>query len=156
MVDVRRVEVSNSRSDKLHFNRIVINQAVVNQLLDLFLKISSQRIDNLLNSLYQLALLDMIKVMKQTEDLFEVTVNANPVTKHHVIITDKVHRDLTEALKSKEELLIFSFDFLLKREPNSSILLSFELDVISTYFPDFDNVVSDWLSGNYIQVEKYT
>ena len=36
------------------------------------------------------------------------------------------------------------------------ILLSFELDVISTYFPDFDNEVSDWLSGNYIQVEKYT
>ena len=86
----------------------------------------------------------MIKVIKQTEDLFDVTVNGNSVTKHHVIITDKVHKDLTEASKTKEELLIFSFDFLLKREPNSSILESFELGLISTYFPEFDNEVNEW------------
>ena len=37
-----------------------------------------------------------------------------------------------------ESLLAKSFDFLLEREPPSSILSSFDISVIRRYFPEFD------------------
>ena len=40
-----------------------------------------------------------------------------------------------------EELVTRSFDFLLEREPASSILKSFELSVIGRYFPEYDRVM---------------
>ena len=38
-----------------------------------------------------------------------------------------------------EDLVARSFDFLLEREPPSSILAIFELSVIQRYFPEFDS-----------------
>ena len=40
-----------------------------------------------------------------------------------------------------EELVRRSFDFLLDREPATSILRSFELSVIQRYFPEYDRVI---------------
>jgi hypothetical protein len=37
-----------------------------------------------------------------------------------------------------ERLVYEAFDFLLDREPRSSILAEFDLPVIASYFPDFD------------------
>ena len=37
-----------------------------------------------------------------------------------------------------EDLVRRSFDFLLEREPASSILRRFDLSVIGSYFPDYD------------------
>jgi hypothetical protein len=37
-----------------------------------------------------------------------------------------------------EKLVSQSFDFLLEREPPSSILASFDLSVIRRYFPEYD------------------
>ena len=36
-----------------------------------------------------------------------------------------------------EQLVRTSFEFLLEREPASSILRTFSLDIISQYFPDY-------------------
>ena len=44
---------------------------------------------------------------------------------------------------SKKELLNFSFNFLLERETNTSILSSFDITVISKYFPEYPKKVSD-------------
>lgn len=44
--------------------------------------------------------------------------------------------------KDVEDLVARSFDFLLEREPPSSILRTFELSVIQRYFPDFDSAFS--------------
>lgn len=41
-----------------------------------------------------------------------------------------------------EDLVQRSFDFLLEREPPSSILRSFDLSVIQRYFPDYGRTVS--------------
>lgn len=38
-----------------------------------------------------------------------------------------------------EDLVRRSFDFLLEREPPSSILRRFDLSVIARYFPEFDH-----------------
>jgi hypothetical protein len=41
-----------------------------------------------------------------------------------------------------EDLVQRSFDFLLEREPPSSILKTFELSVIERYFPEYDRTFS--------------
>jgi hypothetical protein len=43
--------------------------------------------------------------------------------------------------RSAEELIRASFQFLLKREPASSILTEFELSTIERYFPEFEEEV---------------
>jgi hypothetical protein len=40
-----------------------------------------------------------------------------------------------------EELVTRSFDFLLRREPASSILRTFDLAVIERYFPEYDREI---------------
>jgi hypothetical protein len=40
--------------------------------------------------------------------------------------------------KDVEELVVRSFEFLLEREPPSSILRRFELSAIQRYFPEYD------------------
>jgi hypothetical protein len=40
-----------------------------------------------------------------------------------------------------EDLVARSFDFLLRREPPSSILASFDLAVIQRYFPEYDREI---------------
>ncbi|MFZ0168189.1 MAG: hypothetical protein WAL64_02055 [Candidatus Dormiibacterota bacterium] len=43
--------------------------------------------------------------------------------------------------RSVEELIRASFEFLLQREPASSILAEFELSTIERYFPEFEEEV---------------
>lgn len=44
-------------------------------------------------------------------------------------------------LKDVEDLVRRSFEFLLERESPSSILPQFELSVIETYFPEYDELI---------------
>jgi hypothetical protein len=46
-----------------------------------------------------------------------------------------------------ERLVEASFEFLLAREPRESILRSFELPVISRYFPDYELEIRQRLGG---------
>ena len=43
--------------------------------------------------------------------------------------------------KDVEDLLRRSFDFLLERESPAAILSQFELSVIETYFPEYDEAI---------------
>ena len=83
-----------------------------------------------------------IKTLSNNE--YEVTVQSNTLTTHAVSLSDEVHKNLTNNKVTKEELLDFSFKFLLDREPNTSILSSFELTVISRYFSDYEKSVEKW------------
>lgn len=84
-----------------------------------------------------------ISIKKLLEDKFEVTVTSNTTTKHIVTLSNEVHKKLTNGKVTKKELLDFSFKFLLDRELNTSILSSFELTVISQYFPEYENAVNN-------------
>ena len=86
-----------------------------------------------------------IKIVSNNE--YEVTVKSKNVTTHLVTLSDEVHKKITKEKVTKEELLDFSFKFLLNREPNTSILSSFELMVISRYFSDFEKSVEKWCSS---------
>ena len=82
-------------------------------------------------------------ITELSKDKFEITVNADQITKHIVSVTDQMLLNLTKNKISKEELLNFSFNFLLERESNTSILSSFDLTVISKYFPEYTKKAND-------------
>ena len=85
-------------------------------------------------------------ITELSKDKFEITVNADQITKHVVIVTDQMLLKLTKNKISKEELLNFSFNFLLEREPNTSILSKFDITVISKYFPEYISKVENYCS----------
>ena len=85
-----------------------------------------------------------IAVKKLSDDVFEVTVVDISTTAHTVTISDKSLDDLADKKVTKTQLLEFSFKFLLDREPNTSILSSFDINVISRYFPDYRDEVRRW------------
>lgn len=82
-------------------------------------------------------------VVKQTApDVFEVSVGGRSPTTHRVTAPEQYVRSLTGGRATAVELLRKSFEFLLEREPNTSILRTFELSVIQQYFPEYEQVVS--------------
>ena len=85
-------------------------------------------------------------ITELSKDKFEITVNADQITKHVVSVTDQMLLNLTKNKISKEELLNFSFNFLLEREPNTSILSKFDIIVISKYFPEYILKVENYCS----------
>ena len=85
-----------------------------------------------------------IKITEIEKDKFLVEVSDNVKSSHNVVISDKVYQELTNSMISKYELLEKSFAFLLDREPNTSILTNFEIQIISHYFSDYANCVLKW------------
>jgi len=71
-------------------------------------------------------------------ETFEVSLDGPPPTKHLVSLSETYYQKLTQGRVSREILITRSFDFLLERESNSSILRSFDLPMIGRYFPEFE------------------
>ena len=85
----------------------------------------------------------MIKVDKQDENTFKVTVDEeNSESTHTVTLDDQYHKKLSGNIIPKEELIKKSFEFLLEREPKESIMSSFNLKVINNFFPEFESYIS--------------
>ena len=85
-----------------------------------------------------------ISIRQLNDDVFEVTVAKTSTTTHTVTVTDQSLSDLSDSNVTKTQLLEFSFRFLLEREPNTSILSSFDINVISRYFSDYKDEVRRW------------
>jgi hypothetical protein len=79
----------------------------------------------------------MIKVKQIAGEEWRVTVR-DSVTTHHRVRVTQADLERHGAGRSAEELLQESFQFLLEREPNTSILGSFDLAVITRYFPEYE------------------
>jgi hypothetical protein len=87
-----------------------------------------------------------------SKDEFKVIVDCKISTKHLVKLSDIVHLRLPKNLISKMQLLELSFKFLLDRVSNTSILKSFELDIISDYFSDYAQYIKNIVTSNkYLQ-----
>ena len=85
----------------------------------------------------------MIKVDKQDENTFKVTVEEkNSESTHTVTLDDQYHKKLSGNIIPKEELIKKSFEFLVEREPKESIMSSFNLKVINKFFPEFEGYIS--------------
>jgi hypothetical protein len=77
----------------------------------------------------------------------QVTVNERGgETRHQVTLTKSDYERLTSGAASAEDLVTESFRFLLEREPKESILRSFDLTVISRYFPEYEREIKKRLS----------
>ena len=85
-----------------------------------------------------------LSIKKLSDDVFKVTVVETSTTTHTVTVTDQSLTDLTDDKVTKTQLLKFSFRFILEREPNTSILSSFDINVISRYFSDYKDEVRRW------------
>ncbi len=69
---------------------------------------------------------------------FEVQVyDGGRETSHHVTVPESLISELQLPEGDLERVVRESFDFLLEREPASSIMHEFSLDVISGYFPEY-------------------
>ena len=79
-----------------------------------------------------------ISIIELDSSTYQVTVVAQNTTTHTVTVQADYARKLTNGRLSNTELLKKSFEFLLQREPNTSILRSFDLSVIGRYFPDYE------------------
>lgn len=84
----------------------------------------------------------MIEVTKSGENTYEVVVSGPPETKHRVTVRDDYCQKLTGGREPPERLIERSFEFLLRHEPNTSILASFELPTIGRYFPNYEREIS--------------
>ena len=79
----------------------------------------------------------MISVESIDNNSFSVSITKDSSTEHIVLLSDRFHQDVTNNKLTKTELITHSFEFLLKRESNQSILKKFNLEVISQYFPEY-------------------
>ena len=73
--------------------------------------------------------------------VYDVTVTNGNETKHTVKLKEQYYNKLTDGNISPEELIRKSFEFLLEREPKEAILRTFELPVIGSYFPEYEDIV---------------
>jgi hypothetical protein len=87
----------------------------------------------------------MITVKKIDDCTFEVTVAGLTTTTHRVTVDSSYHEKLTSGHTSAENLVEKSFEFLLKRESNTSILRAFDLPVIGRYFPEYETTIRKML-----------
>ena len=78
---------------------------------------------------------------------YRVTVQeGNTSTQHLVSLQESYRNQLAGPDTSVEQLLRKSFEFLLAREAKESILKSFDLRIISRYFPEYEKEIRRTLS----------
>lgn len=63
-------------------------------------------------------------------------------TEHDVTLSRADHERLAAGYPSAEGFVRACFEFLLEREPTESILRSFDVGQIATYFPEFEQDIA--------------
>jgi len=86
-----------------------------------------------------------VKLIKGSD--FEVLVESKSTTQHKVHVSNGFYKLLTDGKFSCENLIKVSFEFLLERESNNSILSHFDLKVISHYFPEYEKEIKKRLKA---------
>lgn len=77
---------------------------------------------------------------------FEVKIQGSSATTHIVSVKPDYVEKLVGNKVPTEVLIKKSFEFLLERESNTSILRSFDLSVIARYFPEYEHNITKILS----------
>ena len=88
-----------------------------------------------------------ILIKKNDNNTFAVSIKSLINSKHIITLNDDIYLEMTKGVKSKEELIFFSFKFLLDREKNTLILSKFNLETIQNYFPEYKNEILNWLNS---------
>jgi len=83
-----------------------------------------------------------IRIENTSVSNYQVTVEGASTTVHSVTVTPEYLQKLTGGRASAETLIEKSFEFLLERESNTSILRAFDLPVIQRYFPEYEHTIA--------------
>ena len=83
-----------------------------------------------------------IRIENISAGSYQVTVEGASTTVHSVKVTPDYVQKLTNGGASAEMLIEKSFEFLLERESNTSILRSFDLPTIQRYFPEYELTIA--------------
>jgi hypothetical protein len=83
-----------------------------------------------------------IRIENTGADAYRVKVEGASTTVHSVTATPEYVQKLTGGRASAETLIEKSFEFLLERESNTSILSTFDLPVIQRYFPEYERTIT--------------
>jgi hypothetical protein len=86
-----------------------------------------------------------IRVKGAGANSYLVTVEGASTTVHSVTVTPEYLQKLSGGLATPETLIEKSFEFLLERESNTSILSSFDLPTIQRYFPEYERIIASAL-----------
>tara|TARA_B100000029_G_scaffold244634_1_gene241771 strand:+ start:242 stop:520 length:279 start_codon:yes stop_codon:yes gene_type:complete len=76
---------------------------------------------------------------------FQVTVSNGNSTVHNVNLTTDYYEHLSLPNVKPDKLIESSFKFLLEREPKEMILRTFDLQIISRYFPEYEKKISEYV-----------
>ena len=82
-----------------------------------------------------------IDIVEINHNLFDVNIVDKVETSHRIELDDDYHQELSKGKLQKKQLILFSIEFLLSREPNTAILSSFKLQLINSYFSEFENEI---------------
>jgi len=78
---------------------------------------------------------------EETSVGWEFGVNVDALD-FQVKLTKEYYEALTDGRISPKDLVIKSFEFLLRKEPKESILRDFNIKDITKYFPEYEDVIS--------------
>jgi hypothetical protein len=87
----------------------------------------------------------IITVEKLNDTTFKVTVTGRATTTHTVTVSPEYKAKLAGPAVPAETLVERSFEFLLERERNTSILRTFDLPAIQSYFPEYERTIRNLL-----------
>jgi hypothetical protein len=87
-----------------------------------------------------------ISISKLDDTTYEVAVTGGSPSTHMVTVPPDYAARIAGSATA-EALLRASFEFLLARESNTSILRRFDLTVISRYFPEYEREMGRLLKG---------
>ena len=73
---------------------------------------------------------------------FQVTVIDSITTAHQVTVEPNYALKLCAGKITTAQLVEKSFDFLLEREANTSIMRSFDLSVIARYYSEYEQIIA--------------
>ena len=83
-----------------------------------------------------------IQVTAIDDQTFEVEVRGRTTTTTHRVTASPAYvAALTKGKITAADLIARSFEFLLEREPKTSILRNFDLPLIQTYFPEYEKTM---------------
>jgi hypothetical protein len=83
-----------------------------------------------------------LKITETQAGTFDVSVEGTRTTRHTVRLEEADWQRLSRGKVEPARLVELAFVFLLERESNTSILPRFNLTDISTYFPEFESVIT--------------
>lgn len=89
----------------------------------------------------------VVQAAQSNDETFNFKVDViegDTQTRHTVELNRDLYQSLTDGKIGPQELVQCSFEFLLEREPKESILSSFNISIISRYFPEYGREIINY------------